>query len=380
MLALPARGYVTRMRASFCLGRIAGIRIGVHWSVLVIFALIAWGLAASRFPAAYPHYSTGAYVLAGLLTAVAFFASLLAHELSHALVARRNGLRVEDITLWLFGGVARLSGEARDPGADLRIAGIGPLVSLLLGAAFLMMAKLLAASGHDLVQAGFAWLGTINILLAVFNAIPAAPLDGGRLLRSIIWWRTGDRLKAIRRSSRAGEAFGWVLVTLGLITFFARADFSGLWFAPIGWFVIGAATAESQQATVRNQLSQLAIRDVMTPHPITASASMTVADLLSSDLIRHRHSTFPLTENAESRSAWSPSTRSGTSCHKTGPPPDYKTSPAPWIRWRRPARKNRRQTCYPDSASAPKDAPLSSPTAYWSASSHHPTSTAPYVG
>ena len=299
MLAVLVRGYVISMRASFRLGRIAGIRIGVNWSVLVIFALIAWGLAASRFPAAYPHYSAGAYVIAGLLTAVAFFASLLAHELSHALVARRNGLRVDDITLWLFGGVARLSGEARNPGADLRIAGIGPLVSLLLGAAFLGLAKLLAASGyHNLVVAGCAWLGAINILLAVFNAIPAAPLDGGRLLRSIIWWRTGDRLKAIRWSSRAGEAFGWVLVALGLITFFARADFGGLWLALIGWFLIGAATAESQQATVRNQLGQLAIRDVMTPNPITASGSMTVADLLSSDLIRHRHSTFPLTENS----------------------------------------------------------------------------------
>src|SRR5947209_5854528 len=283
------------MTASFRLGRIAGIRIGVNWSVLVIFALVAWGLAASRFPAAYPHYGTAAYVAAGLLTAVAFFASLLAHELSHALVARRNGLRVEDITLWLFGGVARLSGEARNPGADLRIAGIGPLVSLLLGAIFLGVAELVTASGyHDLVVAGFAWLGAINILLAVFNAIPAAPLDGGRLLRSIIWWRTGDRLKAIQWSSRAGEAFGWVLIALGLIMFFARGDFGGLWSALIGWFLIGAATAESQQATVRNQLGQLAIRDVMTPNPITASGSMTVADLLSSDLIRHRHSTFPV--------------------------------------------------------------------------------------
>lgn len=297
MLAIPVHGYVIGMKASFRLGRIAGIRIGVNWSVLVIFALIAWGLAASRFPAAYPQYGTGAYVAAGLLTAVAFFVSLLAHELSHALVARRNGLRVEEITLWLFGGVARLSGEARSPGADLRIAGIGPLVSLLLGAVFLMVAELLAASGSDLVVAGFGWLGAINIFLAVFNAIPAAPLDGGRLLRSIIWWRTGDRLKAIQWSSRAGEVFGWILVALGLIIFFTRADFGGLWFALIGWFLIGAATAESQQATVRNQLGQLAIRDVMTPNPITASGLMTVADLLSSDLIRHRHSTFPVTEN-----------------------------------------------------------------------------------
>jgi Zn-dependent protease len=125
------------MRASFHLGRIAGIRIGVNWSVLVIFVLIAWGLAASRFPASYPQHGNGAYTVAAVLTAVVFFISLLAHEISHALVARRNGLQVQDITLWLFGGVARLSGEARNPGAELRIAGVGPLVSLLLGGVFL---------------------------------------------------------------------------------------------------------------------------------------------------------------------------------------------------------------------------------------------------
>ncbi|MDQ3761271.1 MAG: site-2 protease family protein [Actinomycetota bacterium] len=286
------------MKASFHLGRIAGIRVGVHWSVLVIFALIAWGLAASRFPAAYPQYSTGAYVAAAVLTAVVFFASLLAHELSHALVARRNGLHAEDITLWLFGGVARLSGEARNPGAELRIAGVGPLLSLLLGAAFFLVTGLLAASGHEgLVLAGFVWLGAINVALAVFNVIPAAPLDGGRVLRSIIWWRTGDRLKATRWASRAGQVFGWLLVGVGLATLLTSGSFGGLWLALIGWFLIGAATAESQQATVRGQLGELAIRDVMTADPVTAQGSMTVEDLLESDLIRHRHSTFPLTED-----------------------------------------------------------------------------------
>jgi len=287
------------MRTSFRLGQIAGIRIGVNWSVLVIFAIITWGLATSRFPVAYPQYGTGAYIAAAVLTAVAFFASLLAHELSHALVARRNGLQVADITLWLFGGVARLSGEAGNPGAELRIAGVGPLVSLLLGVVFFVVAELLQVSGyHGLVLAGFAWLGGINIALAVFNVIPAAPLDGGRVLRSIIWWRTGDRLKAMRWSSRAGQVFGWVLIALGLMTFFTRGDLGGLWLTLIGWFLVGAATAESQQASVRSQLGQLAIRDVMTPAPMTAAASMTVEDLLTSDLIRHRHSSFPLTDDS----------------------------------------------------------------------------------
>jgi Zn-dependent protease len=288
------------MRATFQLGRIAGIRIGVNWSVLVIFALIAWGLAVSRFPAAYPQYGNGAYIAVAVLTAVVFFVSLLAHEISHALVARRNGLQVQDITLWLFGGVARLVGEARNPGAELRIAGVGPLTSLLLGVLFFVVAALLGAGGYDgLALAGFAWLGGINFALAVFNVIPAAPLDGGRLLRSLIWWRTGDRLKATRWSSRAGQVFGWALVALGLLSFFTSYGFGGLWLALIGWFLVGAATAENQQATVRGQLGELAIRDVMTANPVTASGSMTVADLLGSELIQHRHSSFPLTDDQE---------------------------------------------------------------------------------
>lgn len=286
------------MGASFYLGRIAGIRIGVNWSVLVIFALIAWGLAAARFPTSYPQYGTLAHVTAALATAVVFFLSLLAHEISHALVARRNGLHVEDITLWLFGGVARLSGEARNPGAELRIAGVGPLVSMVLGVAFLLVAVLVMASGYQgLALAGLAWLGGINLVLAVFNVIPAAPLDGGRLLRSVIWWRTGDRLKATLWASRAGQVFGWILIAIGLVTFLDTGDFGGLWLVLIGWFLVGAATVESQQATARGQLAALTVRNLMTPNPVTASASMTVDELLGSDAIQHRHSTFPLTDD-----------------------------------------------------------------------------------
>jgi Zn-dependent protease len=286
------------MKASFHLGRIAGIRVGVNWSVLVIFVLIAWGLAASRFPATYPQYSNATHIVAAVLTAVVFFISLLAHEISHAVVARRNGLHVEDITLWLFGGVARLSGEARNPGAELRIAGVGPLVSLLLGGVFLGVAALLRAGDYDgLLLAAFAWLGGINVALAAFNVIPAAPLDGGRLLRSLIWWRTGDRLKATRWASRAGQAFGWALVLLGLLGFLTGEGFGALWLALIGWFVVGAATAENQQATVRGRLGELAIRGVMTPNPETAPGSMTVEELLRSELIQHRHSSFPLTDD-----------------------------------------------------------------------------------
>lgn len=286
------------MNSGFTLGRIAGIRITVHWSVLVIFVLIAWGLASTQFPATYPEYSTAAHIAAALVTAVVFFFSLLAHELSHALVARRQGVHVEGITLWLFGGVARLSGEARDPAAEVRISGVGPLVSLVLGVLFLLVLGLLAAGGYDgIALAALAWLGGINIVLAVFNALPAAPLDGGRLLRALIWWRTGDRLKATVWAGRAGQALGWALIVIGLVTGLVLGDLGALWLALIGWFVIGVATMESRQAIIRDQLGHIPVRDLMTPLPVTAPASMTVAELLASDLIRQRHSTFPLTED-----------------------------------------------------------------------------------
>ncbi|TDB97914.1 site-2 protease family protein, partial [Micromonospora fluostatini] len=196
------------MRASFRIGRVAGVPVGVNWSVLVIFALIAWALSASQFPQVYPGRPGWAYLLAGLSAAVVFFLGLLAHEVSHAVVAKRNGLAVEGITLWLFGGVAELRGEAKDPGAELRIAGVGPLVSLLLGLFFGGIALAVAVTGErGLLLGALSWLAGINVLLAVFNILPAAPLDGGRLLRAAVWKATGDRTKGSVVAARAG----WVL-------------------------------------------------------------------------------------------------------------------------------------------------------------------------
>src|SRR6266446_1134462 len=224
------------MRESFSLGRIAGIRIGVNWSVLFIVALLTYGLAAGQFPAAAPGYPRAEYIVAAAVTAVAYLGSLLAHELAHALVARRNGLAVEGITLWLFGGVSRLQGEVPDPGAEVRVAGVGPLVSLILGGVFVLAAWLVHASGAaGVVVAALAWLGFINVVLAVFNAIPAAPLDGGRLLRAVLWRITGDRLKAAAWSARSGQVFGWALVAVGTYLVLAGRDYSWLWFVLLGW-------------------------------------------------------------------------------------------------------------------------------------------------
>ncbi|MDT0549887.1 site-2 protease family protein [Streptomyces lonegramiae] len=285
------------MRATFGLGRIAGVRVGVHWSVLLIFAIIAFGLAEGRLPAAYPGHLWVAYWAVGLLAAVVFLASLLAHELAHAVLARRNGIDVDDIVLWLLGGVARIKTEAPNPAAELRIAGIGPLVSLVLGGLFTLVAWLLkVASAPGLVVEAVAWLAGINILLAIFNAIPAAPLDGGRLLRAFLWWRTGDRLRATAGATAAGRVFGWFLVVLGLLLFLRGAALSGLWLALIGWFLVGVATAEGRQAQLRGVLAGVPVRHAMTPDPVTAAGYLTVADFLAGPSYRYRHSAFPVVD------------------------------------------------------------------------------------
>ena len=283
------------MGQSFSLGRISGIRIGVNWSVLVIVALLAYGLAVGEFPAAAPRHPVAEYVVAAVVTAVAYMGSLLAHELAHSLVARRNGLQVEDITLWLLGGVSRLQGEVADPAAEVRIAGAGPLVSLLLGGAFLLLAWLVHAAGvRGVVVAALAWLGGINVLLAVFNVIPAAPLDGGRLLRAVLWRITGDRLKAAVWSARSGQVFGWALVVIGGYLVLVGRDYSWLWFVLLGWFLISAATSESQQAVLQSRLRTVPVWQIMTRDPVTVPASATVAQFLTDYLPAHRHSAFPV--------------------------------------------------------------------------------------
>lgn len=287
------------MRATFKLGRIAGVRVGVHWSVLFIVALIALGLSQGRLPRAHPGEPPAVYWSVGVVTAVVFLALLLAHELAHAVVARRNGVEVDDIVLWLLGGVARLRTEAPTPLAELRIAAAGPLTSLALGVGFALIAWLGGLAGAPgLVVEALAWLAVINVLLALFNAVPAAPLDGGRLLRAFLWWRTGDRLRAAAGAAAAGRGFGWLLLVVGLLLF-ARGDLvGGLWLVLIAWFLIASATVEGRQAQLRDVLAGVAVRQAMTPAPVTVPAGLAVAEFLSDARYRYRHTAFPVVGDA----------------------------------------------------------------------------------
>lgn len=283
------------MSESLRLGRIFGVRVGLNWSVLFVFMLITLGLATGSFPELYPGYSGVVYLVTGLAAGVVFLLSLLAHELAHALVARRNGVEVEGITLWLFGGVAKLEGEPRDPGAELKIAGVGPLVSLVAAGMFAAVAMLLTLLGAaDLTVGIFVWLALINVILAAFNLAPAAPLDGGRILRAVLWQIWGDRRRAATAASRSGQAFGGLLIGIGLFLFVAGAGVSGIWLALIGWFMMSTAQAEEEQAAVSDLLAGVRVRDVMTPEPVTVPADVTVAELLDDYVFRNRHSTFPV--------------------------------------------------------------------------------------
>jgi Zn-dependent protease len=288
------------MKNSVRLGRIAGVEIGLHWSLLVVVVLLAAGLAAGRFPDEAPHYPVAAHVLAGVVTAVLFLAAVLAHEVAHAVVARHEGVEVDGITLWMLGGMTRMHDDAPTPAAELRITGAGPLTSLVIGIALGGLALGLdALDASRLVVAVLWWLGLINVVLAVFNALPGAPLDGGRLLHAFLWWRHGDRLRATETSSRAGQVLGWVLVGLGFVEFgFGSGIGGGLWLALLGWFLITSARAAEARARLQDVLHGRRVADVMTPNPTPVPGWVTARDFVDHYLLVHRDLAFPVVDGA----------------------------------------------------------------------------------
>jgi Zn-dependent protease/CBS domain-containing protein len=283
------------MRDTFRLGRIAGVSIGISWTLLAVTALLTFGLAGGRYPGEAPGHTGTEYAVAGALTAVLFLVSVLVHELSHALVAKREGMEVDGISLWLLGGVTRIEGEAPTPASEVRISGAGPLASMAIALGFLAVAAVAdLVAAPRLVVAVAAWLGTINLILALFNVLPGAPLDGGRLVHAFVWWRTGDRLRATVTASRAGRAVGIVLIAIGLALFAYNGSADGLWLAMIGWFLINAARTEQGQAQLRHALDGMRVGDVMTPDPMVGPGWFTVQGFIDSYLLNHRHSAFPI--------------------------------------------------------------------------------------
>jgi Zn-dependent protease/CBS domain-containing protein len=282
------------------IGRVAGVEIGFNWSLVIVVWLITWSLASGIFPEDFPGHTDVAYWLTALAASVVFFASLLTHELAHALVAKRQGARVEMITLWIFGGVAHIRGELLTPRAELRMAAAGPATSLALAVLFGGLAIALDVVGIEgLVPGAIFWLASINTILAIFNLVPAYPLDGGRILHALVWRRSGDLVRATTVAAGAGRVFAYLLIAFGFVSFAYEANLGGLWFMLIGWFLLSAARAEQSQMLLRTALKNVFVRDVMSVNPITTQADVTLDDFVADYIMSRRFSSFPVERAGE---------------------------------------------------------------------------------
>lgn len=283
----------------FRVGSIFGFEIRIDLSWLLIVFLVLWTLSVGLFPANYPGLSNATYFGMGLVATLLFFASLLAHELSHSFVARSKGIPVEGITLFIFGGVSRTRMEAENPGDEFQIAIIGPLTSVLLAAFFGLIWFVGKNAGWSVVVTGVAsYLASINLILAIFNMLPGFPLDGGRVFRSIIWKYTGNKKKATQIASSGGKWLAYLLIALGFWELFGSALLGGLWLILIGWFLYNAAEASYEEILVRTTLEGVKAREIMTPYPETVNADLTLQDLVDKYFLSRRYQSFPVTQDS----------------------------------------------------------------------------------
>ncbi len=281
------------MGTRISLGRIAGVEVGFTWSFLVILGLFVVSLAAGVFPSSNPGLGTATYIAMGVVATVLFFVSLLLHELAHSVQARREGMQVSGITLWLLGGVSSFNGMFRSAGAEFRIAVAGPLVTLVIGAIMVVLGYAIALPSA--IDGVVVWLGLTNLLVLVFNLLPAFPLDGGRILRSALWGLRGDLGWATRVAGAVSRALGALMIAVGLVTFLFYG-FGGLWLALIGWFVMSAGTAEARFVEIREVLAGLSVSDAMTRDPITVRSNLTLQEFVDGVLAAHRHAAYPVME------------------------------------------------------------------------------------
>ena len=255
------------MQAQIKLGHIFGIQIGLHYSWLIIAFLVILSLVG-QFHATNPQWGAGVIWATAIITALLFFAAIIAHELSHAAVAKARGLPVRSITLFALGGVAQIEKDAADPKTEFWMGIAGPISSVIIGLVSLALALALGWQPPTMPQtpppAMLMWLGVINIVLAIFNMIPGFPLDGGRVLRAIVWWVTGDAARATRIAAGVGQFVAFGFIFFGILRFFNGAGFGGLWLAFIGWFLLDAARASSAQLVITETLRGLRVGDLMT--------------------------------------------------------------------------------------------------------------------
>lgn len=298
-------------RSGIRLGALFGIEVRLDPSVLLIFALIVYSLAASVFPGWHPDWSPALRWGTGLAAGLLFFASLLAHEFAHSVVAKGFGIPVPRITLFLLGGVSELGAEPETPRSELLMAIAGPAMSLVLGVAFSLLGASFAgadfaeqlASDQGAALASLTplatmllWLGPVNLLLAIFNMIPGFPLDGGRVLRALLWAWTGDRLRATHRASDAGRLFGWALMALGVFSLFSGGGIGGLWLVLIGWFLSSAARSSYTQLRTTQALQARVVADLMRTRVEHTTADTPIEHFVDAQLLRGQQVLWPVVE------------------------------------------------------------------------------------
>jgi Zn-dependent protease/predicted transcriptional regulator len=291
-----SRGTLSRVFGnSWRLGRIAGIEIRIDTSWVVIALLVTYSLYL-QFAEAFEDLAPAPAVLLAALFALLFFGSVLTHELAHAVTARRRGIPVRGITLFLFGGATHAKVESRGPSEELVISVVGPVTSLVLGGAFL----LLGYAGRDLlggpVGGGFRYLGAVNLLLAVFNMLPGFPLDGGRVLRAIVWRATGSLSRATRVASVAGQVVGYLIVAVGVFYLVQGVLVTAIWLASIGWFLAQAARNSYEELQIRRMLEAVEAEDLMSPELVSVPAGLPLRTAVDDFFMRYDHGAFPVDE------------------------------------------------------------------------------------
>lgn len=283
------------------LGKILGFEISIDWSWLLIFFLVVFTLASGYFPSLRHHFDAPTNWMLGVAAALLLFASVLVHELSHSIVARRFGIEVKGITLFIFGGVSQTTEEPRSATEEFWMSIVGPVTSFAL-AVFFGILELAGMNAHWPVAAValVGYLAMINFFLGAFNLVPGFPLDGGRVLRSIIWGATHDLTKATRAASYSGQVFGYLLMGFGFFNIVAiGALIGGLWLIFIGWFLTGAARSGYEQLVVRQALSGVPVERVMTTDVPEIAAEMTVRQFVDEQLLRHEYSCYPVMKRDE---------------------------------------------------------------------------------
>jgi Zn-dependent protease/CBS domain-containing protein len=274
------------MPGSFRIAKIGGIDIDIHVSWIIILVLLTVSLATGWFPQLYSGWSSATYWVVGLISALLLFVSVLLHELAHSLVARRRGLPVKNITLFIFGGVSNIEQEPKSPGVEFQVAVVGPLTSLLIGAVCYLLLLPLRGTRSPLEGILF-YLAVTNLLLGVFNLIPGFPLDGGRVLRSIVWKITGSLTKATRVASISGQVIAYLFILWGIWQLFTGDVLNGVWIGFIGWFLLSAAQSANTQVALQSALRGVTVGEVMNPTPPTVPASISVQKLIDEYFLPH---------------------------------------------------------------------------------------------